>query len=221
MSDILALGDSVLLGIVSRNNRFVACENSFVHIIEQKLSVTIENKSRLGATIKYGKAFANKSNIDETLNKTVFLEFGGNDCDFNWEDVALTPSGFHNPNTTLDDFHSEYVALINRIQSIGGTPFLLSLPPIVPHRYLSLLSSKYNREDLLKWAEGDIDFLKHWHEIYNIEVFKIARECDVPIYDITTCFYEKKHYESFISSDGIHPNEEGHKMIANKILSYY
>ena len=69
----------------------------------------------------------------------------------------------------------------------------------------------------MKWMRNDKQFMTNWHERYNIEVFKMAIANEVPVIDITSIFLEEKDYARFLCIDGIHPNEEGHKLIAKAI----
>ena len=56
--------------------------------------------------------------------------------------------------------------------------------------------------------EVNKQFLTNWHERYNIEVFKLAINKDIPIIDITSKFLEIKNYSNLLCDDGIHPNEK-------------
>lgn len=73
---------------------------------------------------------------------------------------------------------------------------------------------------IFKWMKGNTQFLTNWHERYNIEVFKLAINNDISIIDITSKFLEQKDYRVFLCEDGIHPNEEGHKLIADSIYEH-
>ena len=67
---------------------------------------------------------------------------------------------------------------------------------------------------------GDKQFLTNWHERYNIEIFKLAIANAVPVVDITSVFLEEKNYSLYLCEDGIHPNEKGHKLIAEAIKAH-
>lgn len=69
----------------------------------------------------------------------------------------------------------------------------------------------------MQWMRNDQQFITNWHERYNIEIFKLAIATQVPVIDITSIFLEKKNYSRYLCNDGIHPNEEGHKLIAKAI----
>lgn len=68
--------------------------------------------------------------------------------------------------------------------------------------------------------KGNKQFLTNWHERYNIEVFKLAIKNKVSIIDITSKFLEQKDYSNLLCNDGIHPTEEGHRIIADSIKEH-
>ena len=65
---------------------------------------------------------------------------------------------------------------------------------------------------------GRTDFISNWHERYNLAVFSLGREMDVPVVDITTPFLLRTNYFDYICRDGIHPNEKGHEIMAERLL---
>lgn len=75
-------------------------------------------------------------------------------------------------------------------------------------------------EDILGVSIENKQFLTNWHERYNIEVFKLAINKDIPIIDITSKFLGIKNYSNLLCDDGIHPNEKGHKIIAEAIKEH-
>lgn len=53
--------------------------------------------------------------------------------------------------------------------------------------------------------------------MYNLAVFKTAAAADVPLLDITSCFLSRPNYADYLCEDGIHPNSEGYRLIANAL----
>lgn len=222
MSDISVFGDSVLKGVIYENNTYKVSKNRFSNICEEVLGVSIENKAKFGSTVGIGKNIISK-NIDlikETKSKYVVMEFGGNDCDYNWTEISENPNKEYNSKSTIIEFIEIYSYLIDELKKIGKEPVLLSLPPIDSVKYFNYISRKLNADNILKWMEGNKQFLTNWHERYNIEVFKLAINNNIPIVDITSKFLEVKDYSKWLCDDGIHPNEEGHKIIAEAIKEH-
>lgn len=222
MSDISAFGDSILKGVIYENNIYKVSKNRFSNICEEVLGVSIENKAKFGSTVDVGKNIISKNInlIKETKSKYVVMEFGGNDCDYNWEEISKNPDKEYNPKSTIAEFIEIYSYLIDELKKIEKQPVLLSLPPIDSVKYFNYISRKLNADNILKWMEGNKQFLTNWHERYNIEVFKLAINNNIPIIDITSKFLEIKNYSKLLCDDGIHPNENGHKIIAEAIKEH-
>lgn len=222
MSDISVFGDSVLKGVIYENNVYKVSKNRFSNICEEVLGISVENKAKFGSTINVGKQIIYK-NIDlikETKSIYVVMEFGGNDCDYNWKEISEDPDKEYHPKSTIAEFIEIYSDLISELKSIGKIPVLVSLPPIDSYKYFNYISKKLNADNILKWMEGNKQFLTNWHERYNIEVFKLAINNNVPIIDITSKFLEIKNYSDLLCDDGIHPNEKGHMVIADAIKEH-
>lgn len=222
MSDISVFGDSVLKGVIYENNIYKVSQNRFSNICEDILGVPIENKAKFWSTINIGKniIFKNIELIKETKSKYVVMEFLENDSDYNWREISENPDKEHYSKSSITQFIEIYSYLIDELKRIGKEPVLLSLPPIDSTKYFDYISKKLNADNILKWMEGNKQFLTNWHERYNIEVFKLTINKDIPIIDITSKFLEIKNYSNLLCDDGIHPNEKGHKIIAEAIKEH-
>lgn len=222
MAKICAFGDSVLKGVIFENNVYKISKDRFSNICERTLNIAIENKAKFGSTITTGEEVLKKNiNILESPEiEYVILEFGGNDCDFKWEEISKKPNEENLPKSIIEDFKITYTNIISAIKKYGKKVVLLSLPPINAKKYIDKITRNANRENILYWMQGNIQFLNDWHERYNIEVFKLAIYNNVPIIDITSKFLEQKDYSSFLCEDGIHPNVKGHKLIAESIFEH-
>ncbi len=222
METLTAFGDSVLKGVIYEDEHYKVADSSFQKICEEYFGIVIENKAKFGVTVTKGEAIfeRNLDIIKESSGEYVILEFGGNDCDFNWKEVAERPDEGHLPMSTISDFVETYTNIINVIKSLGKTPVLLSLPPIDSSRYFAHISRGISGENIMRWMRYDKQYITNWHERYNIEIFKLAIANDVPIIDITSIFLERKNYSDYLCEDGIHPNGEGHKLIAAAIKDH-
>lgn len=221
---IVALGDSITKGVVLNNeNNYSITEDSFVEILRQEKDLDIENFGRFGCTINYGHQIINRHAEEIAAADYTILEYGGNDCDFYWKRIALHPEVEHQPKTSLETFRALFIALIEKIKALGSQPIILSLPPINSRSYFDFFSREMNdngRANILGWMGGEVEAIARWHESYNQVLFDIANETNTPIWDITHPFegYEGD-WRSLICPDGIHPNNMGHRLIANSIIS--
>lgn len=222
METITAFGDSVLKGVIYEDDHYKISDASFQKICEESFGITIENKAKFGSTITKGETIFER-NLDMIRNSSgpyVVLEFGGNDCDFNWKEVSEDPDAEHLPMSTIENFTSTYTCIIQEIKKLGKTPVLLSLPPIDSARYFKHISKGLSGDNIMRWMRNDRQYITNWHERYNIEIFKLAIANEVPVVDITSIFLEKKNYSYYLCEDGIHPNVKGHKLIAEAIKTH-
>ncbi len=222
METLLAFGDSVLKGVIYENYHYKVTDTPFYKRCAESLGIMIENKAKFGSTINKGELVFNR-NLDairEASGEYVIMEFGGNDCDFNWKEISEDPCRDHLSMSTIQDFTSTYSYMIEQVKTVGKKPVLLSLPPIDSARYLKHISKGLSEENILKWMQNDRQYITNWHERYNIEVFKIAIENNIPVIDITSTFLEQKNYSEYLCDDGIHPNERGHELIAEAIMQH-
>ncbi len=222
MKTIGAFGDSLMKGVIYKDESYKILQTSFHKLCEESLGIKIENKAKFGSTVTKGEATIerNLDSLKDNDGKYVVLGFGGNDCDFNWKEISENPTGNHLPQNTISDFRTAYGNIIQEIKKIGKIPVLLSLPPIDSVKFFNHVSAGLSKENIRKWMHGDKQLITNWHERYNIEVFKLATGYAVPIIDITSVFLEERNYTRFLCDDGIHPNEEGHRLIANTIIAY-
>ena len=126
MTDVSVFGDSVLKGVVLENNKYKVSSKRFTNICEEVLGIKIENKAKFGSTISIGEKSIEKNlqTIQDTNSKYVIMEFGGNDCDYNWKEISISPNGEHKPNSDIKSFTKIYTELINKIKQMNKRPVL-------------------------------------------------------------------------------------------------
>lgn len=221
--NIAALGDSLTRGVVLNNeNRYSILKGSFIDIIGEKLNLCIKNYAKFGCTVGFGHNVLDRHPADISASDVTLLEFGGNDCDFDWKMIADDPESEHTPKTILDSFKEQFMQLIERVRNLGSKPVILSLPPIDSNAYFSFISRFMNdeqKENVVSWLGGDVNIITRWHETYNRALFEISESTATPIIDITTPFESYQgDMMSLMCTDGIHPNAQGHELIADSIL---
>lgn len=213
-------------GVVAKPTQI--CEGTTKYIISSEGSHTRhESTNRKGARHLFRFGTNNKksaSSRDRRLKEikkgdTVVLEFGGNNCNYDWKAVSEAPEANHVPLMSLSDFRNLYEGMISQFRELGAKPVLLSLPVLLPQRYFDFVSQGLNKENILKWLGGDVNKLSDWHEQYNRELFRLGKELNVPVVDISTVFLDRRSLGDCYSSDGMHPNKRGHAMIAETVMS--
>lgn len=218
---VCILGDSIAKGVVfdTQKNRYVILKECFANRIAKCWNVFIHNLSKFGSTIIDGLRRFEKQAAEPNDGEVVVIELGGNDSDFIWSEISEQPDIHHDPKTELSAFSQKYTQLIEAVRERGKMPILLNLPPVDHKRYFSWISRDFNAENILKWLGGSSEFIYRWHEQYNIAVHKIANSTNTKLVDIRSAFLEKRDFSRLLSEDGIHPNAEGHALIAQTIIN--
>jgi lysophospholipase L1-like esterase len=221
IKSICVFGDSIIKGVVFDNirRRYIFLQNSFANLFEMKTGIKVDNYAKFGCTITTGKQIIEKHQANLSGYMYTALEFGGNDCDYNWKNISEHPDDIHRPNTPLDMFENLYSEIIDKVSAAGSKPVLFSLPPLNAGRYFSWLSKGLNAENILHWL-GDVEHIYRWHEIYNLVILKLTAIKNVPLIDIRKAFLESHNYINLYCEDGIHPNEAGHALISSVIKNH-
>ncbi|QWB96121.1 SGNH/GDSL hydrolase family protein [Mycoplasmatota bacterium] len=220
MKNVAIFGDSVSKGVIydSDLKRYRFAKGIDWQNIEQRLNIKIENHSKMGATITYGyhkllKFLETNPNVD-----TILLEYGGNDCDYNWEEVAQSASKDYQPNTTIETFRNTLVKMIKLIESYHIKPIVLTLPSIHAQKYYKWIARKnINMENVLYFL-GDIEHIYRHHELYNMTILEVAIQCRVEHIDIRKVFLTDGNPDAYICEDGIHPTIMAEQKIVEHII---
>jgi acyl-CoA thioesterase I len=220
---VVLFGDSVARGIVlGEDGSYSPIHDSFAESTAGRLGLSLVNKARFGCTIGKGldiaRRFLSKENPNTDEPEMALLEFGGNDCDFRWDEIAARPSEHHEPTTPLPLFSKLYGELIHEIKKSGLSPVIMTLPPLEPERYFNWVSRKgLDKAAILSWL-GDVGMIYRWHRSYDEEVRSIAEREACPLADVRKAFIDSGDYGKYICEDGIHPNRLGHALIEECLL---
>ena len=215
-------GDSISKGVVydDKKGKYIISEESYSNLLQNTLKGVIHNASRFGNTIirAAGKL---QNDVLKKNPDIVIIEFGGNDCDFKWEEIAQDPYGQHEPNTDFNIFQKSLKSLIELFEKSGIVPVLMTIPPLDADRYFKWISknSTLIGEKILTWL-GSISKIYWWQERYNSAIISIAQETKTRWIDVRSAFLKTPDFRQFLCLDGIHPNNQGHKLIADKIMEY-
>lgn len=219
---IVVFGDSISRGVIydEGKHRHALLLENYANIVKERLHGVVFNAAKFGSTIVEGLQRLQ----DDVLKRKpdiVLIEFGGNDCDFQWNEIAENPSGEYHPNTECSTFYQLLTGLVGQLTSMNIIPVLVSLPPLDPKKYFQWITknSEKAKENILEYI-GDISHIYSWHERYNAAILRVAEETKTRLIDLRSAFLQTDDYTSLICRDGIHPNKEGHRIIAEKILQY-
>jgi acyl-CoA thioesterase I len=219
---IVVYGDSIARGVIydeKKQKHSLLLEN-FTNILRDRLKGVVYNAAKFGSTIA-GGMLRLQDDVLKRKPDIVLIEFGGNDCDYQWDEIADNPTGEFHPNTECSAFYELLTHLVERLRKLNIVPVLVSLPPLDPDKYFRWISHNSDQagKNILQFI-GNVSHIYSWHERYNAAILRVAEETKTRLIDIRSAFLQKDDYRKLICIDGIHPNKEGHAVIADKIFHY-
>jgi lysophospholipase L1-like esterase len=219
---IEVFGDSILKGIqlntISR--RYHVDNNIDVKMLSEKFSLNIVNRSKLGCTVTKGETMLDKY-LDESPDCTaILMDFGGNDCDFDWKSISENPDAEHEPNTPIGRFVKVYTDIIKKINENGIRPVITNLPPLEPQRYFDWLCRGLNKINIMRWLDG-VNTIYRYQEMYSHTIEEIARTTKTMLVDLRGRFLKEMRIGKFLCEDGIHPNTEGQSLITQGLAEFF
>jgi len=214
LSKVEVLGDSILKGIqVNKENLKYYIKNDFgIDILRKRYEIDIQNNSKFGCTVTKGDQMLTKKMKLGLSCDAVVMDFGGNDCDYKWSEIAANPYKEFKTNTPIDEFRETYRGIIKKLRDNNIIPILTTLPPLEAQHFFDWWCKDLNKENIMKWL-GNVATIYNHQEHYSKEVEKIAKEENVPIVDIRSAFLSHGNVGELLCEDGTHPNSLGQKII--------
>ncbi len=214
-------GDSVLKGVIYDENRkkYKRLEQNTALDKIAELGLDVKNNTKFGLTAPKARNLMMNALEKGVQAEMAIIEFGGNDCDFDWAQVSEHPEREHQPHTTLEDFRRCITDMVQSLRSHGITPVLMNLPPIHSEKYFAWISQKLNPQAILRWL-GDKELIYRHHECYSLTVMNLAKNLGCDLIDVRQPFLLKRDYYHYLCEDGIHPNEKGHELMNGVVAEY-
>lgn len=221
---IVCFGDSVTRGVTFMNGRLRILKKNYPSLLRDLFEMNKETPLENNIEVLNKGVFNDNSDHlllrleKDVLQKEpmfVIIGIGGNDCNFQWKEVADQPNQNHHAIVTLDRYINNLKTIIYKTRENGITPILLTLPPLDPVRYYEYITNLFSSK-VSHWI-CKVGGIEHWHGNYNRRLKEVAEESDVDIIDIRTAMKQTGDLKDLISDDGIHPTEQGYKAIAAEI----
>ena len=218
---VTLLGDSILKGIqVDLGSRRYRAQNEMdTAALESEFSLSIHNDAHFGATVRKGSRLLDRMLDRGAACDFLVMDFGGNDCDFRWKEIAEDPAGEHLPNVPLPEFVALYREMIRKVRARGIRPILTNLPPLDSQRFFDWWCDGLNKSAVMRWL-GDVGNIYAWQERYSRAVEHLAAEEQVPLVDVRGAFLDHGHLEQTLCADGTHPNSEGQALITRAFQEF-
>ena len=218
---IQIFGDSLMKGVIldTASNHYITDASNVAKFGEQ-FALEINNRSRFGCTITKGSQIMNRELQKGVDCQVALLEYGGNDCDFNWEEVAAHPEHEHFPHTPLAVFEQTYCQMIETLRSYGIIPIVMSLPPIDSIKYFHWFCRKgLDQERILHWL-GDVELIYRHQELYSLAATKVAMKMKTLYVDVRSAFLDRHNFKELLCDDGIHPSSKGQVLIRDVFTNF-
>lgn len=217
---VVIWGDSLAKGVVWNEvrKRHAYSKTTAVQVASERLNLTIINRAKFGCTAPEGLEIMEREIEDGIACDTALIEFGGNDCNFDWKAISEHPEAEHLPATSPQAYMESMRTMVRRLLKQGIRPILMTLPPIDADRYFNFLAGDtLNRANILKWL-GDVQQIYRYQEMYSLLVEKVAREFSIQLIDLRAqCLMNKTFFRDMLCEDGLHLTEEGQRFVGEQI----
>lgn len=218
---VILFGDSILKGIVLNDNkRYEVSKSIDWQTIASKMDVDIDNRSKMGATVKHGINSLAKVLETEKDIYAIIIEYGGNDCDFDWVNVASNKSKSYQPAVEAETYEQTLLQMINDVKANNIKPILMTLPPISATKYFNWITRNGISGDNVMYFLGDVHRIYRQQELYNDIIVKLSHEHNIDLVRVRTKFLLADNFEDLLCDDGIHPNEKGEQLIIDSFIEY-
>lgn len=208
MKQVHIFGDSVLKGVIyeAESGRYRLCKDRI-----QADGLDIRNHSRLGATSAQGLEIIQKSLAECGAGTFSLIEYGGNDCNYDWKVISDDPLSSPDCTVTPEHFTENLKRAADLLQSAGSEVAFSTLVPISDDKFMNFISRDLSYANILRWL-GKIRRLYDWQEYYSSLVRDTAAHLGCRVLDLRTAFPSASP-DSLLCADGIHPTETGHQLI--------
>lgn len=197
---IVAMGDSITNGI----RVDVKEEDTFRHLTQENLS------RETGYEIKIINAGVNGDITTTAIHRLkkdvlrhnpdyVTIMYGVNDAGYY---RPVTDSMADTPRVSAQDFKSNLEAIVKSIQNAGSKPILVTPVP---------MNKAYAHRDFPAYMKNGLNYLV---DSYSDIIRDISFQNGIPLIDVHLAFTSNAITESYVP-DGIHPNKDGHRFIAD------
>lgn len=216
MKNIYFFGDSIGQGAVcGEDGSYHVCADNWTAALPAG-AYTVKNYSGFGFTAEKGLQKLRKA-ADTEPGSLCLIEFGGNDCDLNWKEVAEDPAVYHPAKLEPDRFAGLLETFVSEARERSLRPVLLTPPPLLADRYFAWVTKKNDPEAVLRYLT-DAAHMCRQQESYANLIRYTAQNLACPLIDARQTFLRQEKLPLLYCVDGIHLNEKGQKLYGEVLL---
>ncbi|HDZ77266.1 MAG TPA: hypothetical protein ENH41_04195 [Candidatus Omnitrophica bacterium] len=196
INKVILFGDSVIFG-AGANHRKQGC-GILLRSFMPEITVTIKGRNK--DTTRRGLERVKTDILDDKDCTHVIVLFGNNDCRLKDIDKPLV---------SLSEYKENLKIIIKQIESSNRIPLIANLQPINSEMFYRALP------EMSKFIVT-VGPPHKWQEKYSIICEEIASSEEIKLIDIRSALV--KYGDDIFAKDGLHPNDFGHKIIAQNFF---
>lgn len=195
INGLILFGDSVLFGTGASSR-----DNGCGRILRSLTKIPILIKGRNNDSSKDGLARLESDVLKRGQYSHVILLFGNNDCRL---------VGINKPLVDLENYRTNLSDMIKQVKNAGKSAIISNLQPIESEGF-------YKTYPQMKQFISMTESPYQWHKRYSDVCEEISRSERIPLLNIRSKLEPRTN--EVLASDGLHPNDLGHKIIAQTIF---
>ena len=218
---LVVFGDSILKGVITIPNSgklFDTTENDSLSLAQKELGFELDNRSIYGNITSKGLIKLQKFLEKGETADFCIIEFGSNDCDYDWN---VFPEGSPAPDFStiqskvpFNDYLSNLTQMVELCRAHQITPIIMNLIPYICDRWFKTIAKAHNQAAMLEFLAGTPDTLGQNQLKYQNALMDFAKTSNVQTIDVWNLFTNTPNSAKLMCDDGIHPNEEGYKLLS-------
>lgn len=217
MKKIQVVGDSLLKGVIydeTLKKHVLLKDNGISKLIDEGYNII--NDAKFGLTIKKARRIIEGGDLD---SDSIILEVGGNDCDFNWDEVSENPHLDHQAKTPIDVFEQSLIDLVTFIMDHDIKPILVSIPPLDDTLFFDFICQNRNKANILTFL-GDINQIYKHQKQYSDVISRVAKMLNLTCIPLREIIESNGSYQTMYCLDGMHLNKDGQEIIYKAFLNH-
>lgn len=218
MNTITLFGDSILYGIIVNPDtlKYEKCPDYDLRKEAKNINFDLLNLSQMGRNSAEGVEVVDLYLTRHPAPDYAIIEFGGNDCNRNWTEIAR--GGVGQVKLTKEQFRQNLQKMVITLSSHGTKVALMNMPPVSSKPFFDWVAQDDEAKRSIQAHLGDVEEIYRTHESYSDTITNLASELKIPLIDVRSSFGSTPL--PLLCIDGVHPNAIGYKIIKEELLKY-